>query len=56
MTSRFASVFEDEILSMNVEAVPKNKKLAAKFDVTVFKGKLFISTTSYSKAKKTVEH
>ena len=43
MASRFASnsISEKEILSMNEEAVPKNTKMATKFDVTVFNGKLF---------------
>jgi len=41
MTSRFASISEKEILSMNEEAVPKNTKGATKFGVTVFNGKLF---------------
>ena len=41
MTSRFGSISEKEILSMNEEAVPKNPKIAIKFGVTVFNGKLF---------------
>ena len=41
MASRFASISEKEILSMNEEAVPKNTKMAKKFIVTVFNGKLF---------------
>ena len=41
MASRFASISEKEILSMNEEAVPKNTKIATKFDVTVFNGRLF---------------
>ena len=41
MASRFASISEKEILSMNEEAVPKNTKMATKFGVTVFNGKLF---------------
>ena len=42
MASRFASVSEDEIISMNEEVVQKkNTKMATKFDVTVFNGKLF---------------
>ena len=41
MASRFASVSEEEILSINEEAVPKNTKMATKFGVTVFNGKLF---------------
>ena len=42
MASRFPSVSEEEILSMNEEAVPKNTKMAAKFGVTVFNVKLFL--------------
>ena len=41
MASRFASISEKEILSMNEEGVPKNTKMATKFGVTVFSGKLF---------------
>ena len=41
MASCFALVSEEEILSMNEEAVPKNTKMATKFGVTVFNGKLF---------------
>ena len=41
MVSRFASISEKEILSMNEDAVPKNTKMATKFGVTVFNGKLF---------------
>ena len=41
MSSWFASVSEEEIISMNEEAVPKNTKMATKFGVTVFNGKLF---------------
>ena len=41
MASRFASISEKEILSMNEEAVLKNIKMAAKFGVTVFNGELF---------------
>ena len=41
MASRFASVSEEEILSINEEAVPKNTKMATKFGVTVFNGKFF---------------
>ena len=33
--------FSKEILSMNEAAVPKNTKMATKFGVTVFNGKLF---------------
>ena len=41
MASRFASISEKEILSMNEEAVPKNTKMFTKFGVTIFNGKLF---------------
>jgi len=41
MPSRFASISEKEILSMNEEAVLKNIKMATKFGVTVTNGKLF---------------
>ena len=41
MASRFASISEKEILSMNEEAVPKSRKMATKSGVTVFIGKLF---------------
>ena len=41
MTSRFASVSEEEIISLNEEAVPKNTKMATKFGAAVFNGKLF---------------
>ena len=41
MASRFASISEKEILSMNEEAEQKNTKMATKFGVTVFNGKLF---------------
>ena len=52
MASRFASISEKEILSMNEEAVPKNTKMATKFGVTVFNGiRYLISPASYSKAK-----
>ena len=40
MASRFASISEKEILSMNDEAVPKNTKMSTKFGVTVFNDKL----------------
>ena len=40
MASRFASIFEKEILSMNGEAVPKNINMTTKFGVTVFNDKL----------------
>ena len=36
MVSRFVSISEKEILSVNEEAVPKNTKMATKFGVTVF--------------------
>ena len=42
MASRFASVSEEGILSMNEEAVPRNTKMAtAKIGITIFNGKLF---------------
>ena len=41
MAFRFASISEMEFLSMNEEAVPKNTKVATKFGVTAFNGKLF---------------
>ena len=41
MASRFASILEKEILSMNEEAVPKSTNMATKFGVTVFNNKLF---------------
>ena len=41
MASLFASVSEEEILSMSEEVVPKNTKMATKFGVIVFNGKLF---------------
>ena len=41
MASRFAWISEKEILSVNEEAVPKNTKMATKFGVIVFNGKLF---------------
>ena len=40
MASRFASISEKEIHSMDDEAVPKNTKMATKFGVAVFNGKL----------------
>ena len=43
MASHFASVTEEEIISINEEAVPENTKMLAKFGVTVFKGKLFLN-------------
>ena len=36
MASRFASISEKEILSMNEDAVPKNTKMATKFGVSRF--------------------
>ena len=51
MVSRFASISEKEILSMNEEAVPKNTKMATKFGVTVFMVSFLISPALYSKAK-----
>ena len=39
MASRFASISEKEILSMNEEA--ENTKMKTKFGVTAFNGKLF---------------
>ena len=65
MAFRFASISEKEILSMNEEAVPKNTKMATKFGVTVFNGKLFnLSSLIFEGEKskynalftKTVEH
>ena len=41
MASSFPSISENEIPSLNEEAVPKNTKMATKFDVTVFNSKLF---------------
>ena len=41
IASRFASISEKGILSMNEEAVLKNTKMATKFGVTVFNSKLF---------------
>ena len=41
MASRFASVSEEEVISMKEVAVPKNTKIAKKFGVRVFNGKLF---------------
>ena len=41
MASRFASISEKEILSLNKEAVPKNTKMATRSGVTVFNSKLF---------------
>ena len=40
MASRFALVSEEEIVSINEEAVPKNSKMATKFGLTVFNAKL----------------
>ena len=41
MVSRFVSVSEEQILSINEAAVPKNTKMATNFGLTVFDGKLF---------------
>ena len=41
MASRFASVREEHILSINEAAVPKNTKMTTKFGLAVFNGKLF---------------
>jgi len=41
MASRFAWISEKDIFSMNGEAIPKKTKMATKFSVTVFNGKLF---------------
>ena len=41
MASRFASVSEEEIISINKEVVPKNTKMAPNFGLTVFNSKLF---------------
>ena len=41
MVSRFASVTEEQILSINEAAVPKNTKMVTKFGLTVFNEKLF---------------
>jgi len=40
MASRFVSVSEEEIISIN-EVVPKNTKMAPNFGLTVFNSKLF---------------
>ena len=40
MASRFASVSEKEIISINEEVVPKNTKMAPNFGLTVFNSKL----------------
>ena len=65
MASRVPSIFEKAIVSMNKEAVPKNTKMATKFGVTVFNGKLFnLSSLIFQGEKskynalftKTVEH
>ena len=47
MVSRFASIFEKEILSTNEEAVPKNTKMATKYLTVCY----LISLASYYKAK-----
>jgi len=36
MASRFASVSEEEIISLNEEVVPKNTKMAPNFGLAVF--------------------
>ena len=41
MASRFASFTEEQILSINEAAVPKNTKMAITCGLTVFNGKLF---------------
>ena len=41
MASRFASVTEEQILSINEADVPNNTEMATKFGLTVFNGKLF---------------
>ena len=41
MASGFALVSEEEILSINEEAVLKNTKMTTRFGVTVFNGKFF---------------
>ena len=41
MASRFASVTEEQILSINKGAVSKNTNMATKLGLTVFHGKLF---------------
>ena len=41
MASRFASVIWEQILSINEAVVPNNTKMATKFGLTVFNGKLF---------------
>ena len=41
MASRFPSISEKEIILMNEKAVPQNTKMATKFGVTAFNGKLF---------------
>ena len=41
MASRFASVTEEKILSINKATVPKITKMITKFGLTVFNGKLF---------------
>ena len=51
MASRFALVSEEEILLMNEVAVPKNTKMATKFGLTVFNGKLF-KLSKYNALKK----
>ena len=41
MASRFASVTEEQILSINEAAVPKNTNVTTKFGLTVFNGEWF---------------
>jgi len=41
MASRFASVSGEESISVNEEVVPKNRKMAPNFGLTVFNSKLF---------------
>ena len=42
MASQFASVTVEQMLSINKDAAPKkNTKMATKFGITVFNGKLF---------------
>ena len=64
MASRFGSISQKEILSMNKDAVPKNTKMATKFGITVLIkiASYLISPGSGEKSKynalftKTVEH
>ena len=52
MASRFAWISEKEILSVNEEAVLKNTKMATKFGVIVFNGKLFNLSSLIFKGEK----